>query len=258
MEIQYWLITLDSLIDEMQQPRKYACEFINHLASSGAPFLVVTTHLSKTHEQIAEMLQNIGFTKLMANHIFTEVDIAASYCKQLDHHKNTAGYIGQKNMKYTLLENGFILTQEKADYLFVGSDHHRGYEDYNYAFQLLESGAKLICTDTRHSEVNHEKKMIGSGAITAMLAYASNSEPIYVCYPNAMMIEEPIKYLNAKIPRSVFIGCNYNDHIVPSCQIGLKTIWLNTGKDDINVFESKYHPDYVIEDFAGLMRIFGQ
>ena len=71
---------------------------------------------------------------------------AARYAAEHYEGKNV-WYIGQDGLKEALEDNGFTVTEQDVDLVFVGLDNTGTYEKYSKALDFLLHGAKLIGTN---------------------------------------------------------------------------------------------------------------
>ena len=138
-----YLIDLDGTMYRGTEIIEGAKEFIDYLIAQDHPFCFLTNNAMRTKRQNVEHMKNMGFTGIEEKHFFTSSMAAARYMAKQDASKRKAWMIGQDGLREALMEEGFVLTKDHADYVFIGLDKSASYEDYSEALDVLLQGATL-------------------------------------------------------------------------------------------------------------------
>ena len=141
-----YLIDLDGTMYRGSQIIEGAKEFIDTLLKRGERFVFLTNNAKRTKRQNVEHMEKMGFTGIREEHFFTSSMAAARYAAEHYEGKNV-WYIGQDGLKEALEDNGFTVTEQDVDLVFVGLDNTGTYEKYSKALDFLLHGAKLIGTN---------------------------------------------------------------------------------------------------------------
>ncbi len=253
MRAKYWLICESCLFDPDGNASEATKDFIRVLMKHHSPFLVLSEDTAKSRKTKIQELNDLGFP-VSEQHFYTSMMAAIDEIAMVSPEKIRAGYLGGRGMKDTLTEANFLFAQGKADWIFVGNDHNSGSIEYNYVFEMLLRGAKLICTDNREVDYSGGKPMIGGGSITKMLETASGQEAHLTGFPSNVFLERAVNYLQGDPYETVLIGTNLKREILSAKNSGLGTIYCTGYEESGDLFESDIHPDYVIENLEGIAR----
>src|SRR5205085_9789932 len=96
----------------------------------------------------------------------------------------------------------------------------------------------------------------GSGALTAMLAYAAGVTPIFTGKPEPIFFQELCQRLGVSPSRCLLIGDNLESDIAGAKNLGMKTILTLTGvtrRDDLVGLLPEKQPDHIIDNLAQLL-----
>ena len=75
-----------------------------------------------------------------------------------------------------MTEEGFRITDQDPDFVFVGLNKEATYAEYSKALTFLLQGAKLIGTNQDRILAKPDGFEIGNGSVVAMFEYASNQK----------------------------------------------------------------------------------
>jgi 4-nitrophenyl phosphatase len=95
----------------------------------------------------------------------------------------------------------------------------------------------------------------GSGALTAMLAYAANVTPVFTGKPEEIFFRELCARLGVEPTKCLLIGDNLESDIAGGKKVGMTTILTLTGvarREDLVQLPAEKRPDGVIEDLTGI------
>ncbi len=121
------------------------------------------------------------------------------------------------------------------------------------ALLLARKGAKLIgiCADRVYPSPRGLE--FGSGALTHMLAFASNSDSIFTGKPQPVFFQNLCTRLGVDPGWCVLIGDNLEADILGAKKVGMRTILTLTGvtrRRDLLAVPTDDQPDMVVEDLT--------
>lgn len=230
-----------------------AIEFIDYLIEQHIPYYFITNNAMRTHAQNRIKMEQMGFHGIHDEAFFTSAMASAAYAKRYLK-GNKAYYIGQEGMEEALVEQGFIIDENKADHVFIGLDLHANYEKYCKAFNLIQKGATFIGTNADRRLPHGDGYRIGNGAIVAMFQYASESEGLIIGKPNEAMMKEALRFANIDASQCVMIGDNLETDILFGINNHVETIFVSSGVHDENdAKRMDIHPDIMVHNLKELI-----
>jgi HAD superfamily hydrolase (TIGR01450 family) len=135
---------------------------------------------------------------------------------------------------------------------FAGEDRQR------FALNLLRRGALpvAVCNDRVYPSPRGLE--FGSGALTAMMCFASNTTAVYCGKPQPMFFTELCRRLKVEPAKCVLIGDNLESDVMGAKGVGMKAILTLTGvtrRRDLLGLPPDQQPDLVVEDLGDLAAI---
>jgi glycerol-1-phosphatase len=120
---------------------------------------------------------------------------------------------------------------------------------------LIRRGAKClgICSDRLFP--SPDGLQIGSGAMTMMMAYAANVEPIFFGKPQKSFFEKVCSRLGAAPEQCILIGDNLESDIAGARDVGMATVLSLTGvaqAADLENAQPNQKPNWIVEDLTQL------
>ena len=161
-----YFIDLDGTMYRGSQIIEGAKEFIDTLTKRGERFVFLTNNAKRTKRQ---------------------------------YEGRNVWYIGQDGLREALEDNGFTVTEQDVDLVFVGLDNTGTYEKYSKALDFLLKGAKLIGTNNDRLLAQPGGFAVGNGSIVAMFEYASGQVSPKIGKPHAPILEEALKYFQLNV-----------------------------------------------------------
>ena len=229
-------------------------QFLSALSAKGLPFALVDESGLFTREQLSEKLYNYGIRGIYPELFYTCNMAAVDYVLQKDQNHLKAGYLGSSALKNALLKGGFQLCQDHADWLFLGLDRSDGYPDFCSALQMVEQGAVMIATNDEPVYSRRDTKMIGAGAQTAMLEYASGRKAFHIGMPQPILAQCAMKYLGTSADNTILIGDCISKDILCGNRAGMETVLISSDMSESADLLREVHPTYLVEDLSGLLR----
>jgi 4-nitrophenyl phosphatase len=222
-----FIIDLDGTLYRGNEVIPYAHAFIQKLLIDHLPFLLVTNNSSRTPEQVAGHLAQLGI-EVSPAYIYTSSQAAAQYLQEQQGGRQVA-VIGEVGLTSALADAGFVLTEDEPDTLVQGIDREFNYTKLTAAVRYLSAGARYVVTNPDLLLPSHTGLMPGAGAITASIQAASGMEPVVIGKPSPIIMNYAIKKLGLPAKDVWVIGDNVSTDILGGAIAGCKTALILTG-----------------------------
>lgn len=246
-----YLISASCLAKAMRQDSLHTLQFLKAMQDTETPFFI----LSEKANTEASVQAYAGFGINLSEEAFMTTAMAASRALRLKQPmKNKAAYLGGDAMKKTLEKDGWQISQDHADFLFLSMNRNAAYSDYCWALNVLKHGALLIVLDDAMSSVNEGVWSVGTGAVADMLEKASGKKGWHVDLPDPLLIQMCVYEMHGLYDHTVMIDNELNRGIQAGKKAGVRTVLLmDDAVTEHSAFESPVHPDAVIPNLSGLL-----
>lgn len=226
-EYSAYLIDLDGTMYRGNQVIDEAPPFIEWLKGKGIPFLFLTNNSSMTPEQVSEKLNRMGIPADVS-HVFTTSMATAEYISSKGKGKKVYP-IGEKGLLSALEETGYLYEEEDPDYVVVGIDRQFSYEKMAKASLAIQKGAIFLSTNSDRAVPTEKGLVPGNGALTAAIAAASGTQPLFIGKPEALFVELALKKLNVEAKEVLLVGDNLHTDIAAGANASVDTLLVYTG-----------------------------
>ena len=248
-----YFIDLDGTMYRGTKQIEGANAFIEELQKRKETFYFLTNNSKRTKKQNVEHMEKLGFRNIKEEQFFTSAMAAARYAKKHMDGKR-AYYIGEDGLHEALLENGFEISEDNVDFVFVGLDNQATYEKYSKALGYLLNGAKLIGTNNDRMLPQPDGFKIGNGSIVHMFEYASGQTSPKIGKPHDAILEEALDYLGCKKQDVVLIGDNLETDILLGVKNDIETVFVTSGVHQVEDIERlDIHPTHIVHDLRELL-----
>ena len=240
-----YLIDLDGTAYKGKEVIPEAVDFVRRLEENGMRHLFVTNNSSKTPEQVADHLNKLGF-RAAPGDVFTASLAAANYlCEK--HPKARIYAIGEKGLKMALTEKGFELSDCCPDAVVIGIDRDINYEKLAKACLAVRAGAEFYSTNNDAAVPTEKGLLPGNGALTSVISYSTQKEPIFIGKPYSIIMEQAHKILGTPKNETIMVGDNYDTDILAGMRFGIDTLLVHTGVTTPEMLAKKQEqPTYVV------------
>ena len=248
-----YLIDLDGTMYRGSAIIESAKAFIDELNKRGDEYYFLTNNAKRTKRQNVEHMEKMGYTGIKEEQFFTSAMAAAIYARE-HYEKRNAYYIGQDGLKEALLDQGFSITEEDVDFVFVGLDTSGTYEKYSKALGFLLNGATLIGTNDDRLLAQPKGFHIGNGSVVAMFEYATKQKSPKIGKPHDTILLECLEYLHKQKEEVIIVGDNLETDILLGVRNGIESVFVTTGvhkREDLERFDIK--PSRIVDDLCELL-----
>ena len=250
------LLDLDGTIYHEEEPLPGAVALVRRLRDEGRPFACLSNS-TDSPATVADRLGRMGID-VPTGRIHTAAAAAADYV--------TARF-GPRPRVYNLATEGvrelldgrvdWVGTDGPCDAVIVGapSNAHAGGDRPRVAVQHVRRGAALVgcCADRVYPSPRGTE--IGSGAFTAMLAYAAAVTPTFCGKPEAFFFRTLCDRISVDPARCVLIGDNLESDVAGGRLMGMATVLVLTGvarSGDAERLPPDRRPDRIVDDLTHL------
>lgn len=246
---QGYLIDLDGTMYRGTEKIEAAAEFIQRLNKKEIPYLFVTNNSSRTPEQVAKKLNDFEIPTT-PNQVFTTSMATAQYIYDLKP-QSSIYVIGEEGIKDALKKKGFILKDERPDFVVVGIDREINYEKLALACLAVRNGATFISTNADIALPTERGFLPGNGSITSVITVSTQTDPVFIGKPEPIIMEQALAFLGTKKEETIMVGDFYDTDIMAGIRSGMDTLLVHTGvttKEQLK--EKEIQPTYSLESLS--------
>ncbi len=251
-EITAWLSDMDGVLVHEGHAIEGAAEFLNGLQEREMPFLVLTNNSIYTPRDLSARLQTSGLN-VPEDRIWTSALATATFlAKQSDSRR--AFVVGEAGITTALHEEGFVLTEEKPDFVVLGETRTYSFEAITKAVRLILGGARFIATNPDPTGPTKEGPLPATGSVAALIQHATQREPYFVGKPNPVMLRHAMNKIGAHSENTALVGDRMDTDILAGMESGLQTHLVLTGSTHASEIERfPYRPEYVHDSIADIV-----
>lgn len=249
------MIDLDGTMYHGTKIIESAYEFMKEAQRRKVDVLFLTNNATRTPIQAAEHMMKMGYENIQPEQFYTSAMASADEVKRLSD-KRRAYMIGELGLKEALIQNGFELVDQDADFVFVGLDRNATYRDYSLAFRQLHQGAVLVGTNSDTVLLSEEGVNVGNGSIVHMLETCCGQTSMQIGKPSSVILNCALRYTGWSKEEVLIVGDNLHTDILCGIQAGVKSALVLTGiskREDVE--KTGIKPDIIVESMMDLFEI---
>ncbi|MFV0561120.1 MAG: TIGR01457 family HAD-type hydrolase [Enterococcus sp.] len=247
MTYKGYLIDLDGTIYKGTEPIPAGKRFVDELQKRNLPFLFVTNNTTKTPDTVAKRLANEFDIHVSGDHVYTATLATIDYMIE-DGRGKKVFVVGESGLIDLILAAGFTWDEETPDYVIVGLDSEVTYEKFVTATLAIQKGAVFIGTNPDKNIPTERGLLPGAGAVIAMVERATQTPPIYIGKPEAIIMDKAAAILGIEKDQLIMVGDNYETDIQAGIKNGIDTLLVLTGFTQKNqVATLPIAPTFVID-----------
>ena len=247
LSIKGALIDIDGTVQFNRVAIPGAAEAIAFLRRSGIPFQFITNNDSHTPAMLAEILTSLGIPAVEED-ITSTLNAGAAYAKEY------GGRVFPLMMSDVAGE--YIKLGKPEDpvrFVVVGDPRESlTFENVNTALRFLLEGAELISLQPAGRFITEIGLQVDTGAVTAMLEYASDKKAILIGKPQPMLFQIALKKLGVDTSQVVVIGDDIRADVAGAEALGMKSILVRTGMYPYIESSNGYKPTITLDSIAEL------
>ncbi|WP_434121063.1 TIGR01457 family HAD-type hydrolase [Salinicoccus roseus] len=246
MKYEGYLVDLDGTMYSGNTVIDGAIDFIDRLNRNGIPYVFLTNNATKTQQEAAQKLIDMGFD-IHPETLYTSAMATAAYLEN-EQPEARIHVIGSESLKSTLADAGFTLADADVDYVVMGLDREINYEKLSRGALLIAEGAKLISTNPDRKFPTEAGLVPGNGSLVSVLVSTTGVEPIVIGKPEGIILEAAVSTLGLPKEKVLLVGDNYDTDIRTGLDNGVHTLHVNTGVTPADeVKKQERQPEYMID-----------
>ncbi|WP_074048642.1 TIGR01457 family HAD-type hydrolase [Paenibacillus ihumii] len=222
-----YLIDLDGTMYHGSRMISGADQLINAMKYHHIPYLFVTNNSSRTPDDVAEHLRQMGIPA-EAKDVCTSAVAAAEYIANMQPGAPVAP-IGEHGLIEALKQAGLSIDTERPEFVVQGIDRSFSYEKLAQAANWIRNGARYVLTNPDLLLPGQDGLMPGAGTISASIAAASGVNPVIIGKPSKILMKHAIDRLGVRPDETAVIGDNMHTDISAGAHAGCGTILALTG-----------------------------
>lgn len=246
-----YLMDMDGVIVRGSELVPGADKFIERLHQRDIKFLILTNNPVYTPADLQHRLQYLG-VDVTPDHLYTSALATAAFLhSQLPN--GTAFVIGESGLTEALHQVGYVLTEQRPDYVVLGETMAYSYSRLTQAVRLIVGGARFIATNPDTMGPGEGGIVPACGAVAALIQAATGIAPYFVGKPNPLMMRTALRYLGEHSENTIMVGDRMDTDILVGTESGLETILVLSGVTTRGMIDRfPYRPTRVVESVAEL------
>ena len=230
-----------------------ALDFMAYLAKTGRDYLFLTNNSSRSAHYYAGKLQNMGWMAGPQD-ILTSGEATALYLSHLK--KQARIYLmGTPDLAAEFIAHGFVLTDDKPDFVVLGFDTTLEYSKLVTACDLIRAGVPFIAT---HPDINCPTEagyIPDCGAMTALITASTGISPKVIGKPHREIVEVVFRRKQYKPGQMIIVGDRLYTDIATGKNAGISTALVLSGETKLADLQSAViKPDYIFANLGDLGR----
>lgn len=250
--IRHLIIDMDGVLYSEADPMPGLVEFFGFLRQRDIRFVLATNNSTRTPAQYVDKMAGMGVQITPAD-LITSAQATAAYLREIAPPGTPIYVVGQEGLTAALHEAGFVLDNQRAEYVVVGLDVRVTYDKLKTATLLIRGGARFIGTNPDVTLPTPQGMAPGTGSILAAIETASGIAPTVIGKPEPTMFRQAMARLNAMPTDTAALGDRLETDILAAQRTGILSLLVLSGVTDRSLLaESAVQPDLVFDDIADL------
>ncbi len=250
-DIRLFLLEMDGTVYLGSRLLPGSLDFLRYLGETGRDHLFLTNNSSRNANYYAEKLTRFGWPA-KPDEVLTSGEATALYLGGL---KPSARVylLGTPDLEQEFAAHGFILTDEKPDYVVLGFDMTLTYDKLVRACDLIRAGVPFIATHPDFNCPTETGYIPDCGAMIALITASTGVTPQVIGKPNRQIIDAMFRKKPVARSQVAMVGDRLYTDIVMGHNAGVASILVLSGeakRGDIDAAPVK--PDFVMSGLAEL------
>ncbi|MEW6722774.1 MAG: HAD-IIA family hydrolase [Candidatus Micrarchaeota archaeon] len=243
------IFDLDGTLYLGKTPVPGAAEKVAELRKKGVKTLFLTNAATRSREDVALKLWNMGFSA-QKNEVYCGAYAVARYVAR-NHAGKRAYVVGEKGMFDEFAAAG-VPFGEDADLVAVGLDRDFTYAKLAKAYTNIAKGAAFLASNSDQTYPTENGHLPGAGAIVAAIQNATGKSPYVVGKPNPFAMELMMREHSLKKDEMLMVGDRLDTDVMFAKNCGIRCALVLTGTAGKKDIKKGMEPDYVYDSVAGL------
>ena len=253
--IRCFLLDMDGTIYLGDKLLPRAGGFIQYLRSSGRSFIFMTNNSSKDKASYVDKLSNLGI-KVDTDEILTSGEATCIYLKSIGVER--VYLMGTPELEAEFKRWGFVLTEDKPEYVVLGFDKTLTYQKLVISCDFLRKGVPFVAT---HPDINcpmENTYIPDTGAMIELIKASTGVSPKVIGKPNKEIIESAFKKFGNKFTKGEFamVGDRLYTNVATGKNAGICSILVLSGESTLEDAEkSLVKPTVIAQNVGEIMDV---
>ncbi|RFD24217.1 HAD family hydrolase [Mycobacterium uberis] len=249
------LIDLDGTVFHGSQPTDGAVQSLDEVAS---PTLFVTNNASRSADEVAAQLRELGFTAT-GNDVVTSAQSAAHLLAEELSPGSPVLIVGTESLANEIVTVGLRAVrrwEDKPVAVVQGHSPTTGWSDLAEAALAIRAGARWVAANIDPTLPTERGLLPGNGSMAAALRTATGVEPRVAGKPAPRLLTDAVARGNFRAP--LVIGDRLDTDIEGANAAGLPSLMVLTGVStarDVVYAEPAHRPTYIGHDLRSLHQV---
>jgi len=228
---------------------------LERLADEGKSLAYVTNNASRSSEQVAAHLRDLG-APARAEQVFGSALAGAELLAGLVPAGASVLVVGSESLADSVRLQGLVVVgsaDDRPDAVIQGFSPDLGWKDLAEAAYAVAAGAVWVATNTDMSIPQERGIAPGNGTFVAAVASATGQSPAVAGKPEAALFHTAARHSGAE--RALVVGDRLDTDILGGNRAGMATALVLTGVDSVRTAlaaRAEERPDYLLVSLAGL------
>ncbi|WP_295746587.1 TIGR01457 family HAD-type hydrolase [uncultured Limosilactobacillus sp.] len=230
-DYQGYFIDLDGTTYKGTERIPAAARFVERLQQAGKLVMFVTNNSTRTPAFVSNNLKKNHQINVGPDNVYTSALATADYLKNelATPEKKRVYMIGESGLAQSLRDKGFVITDDRPDFVVVGLDSHVQYHQFEVATLAIRSGAVFVGTNADSNLPNERGMVPGAGSLVELVRYATQVQPVMIGKPSPIIMEMALKKSGLQKDQVIMVGDNYKTDISAAINVGMDSMLVYTG-----------------------------
>lgn len=223
-------------------------------ALAGLNVLYVTNNASRTPEQVALHLRELGF-EAEAGTVVNSAQAGAALLAALVPARTPVYVVGADALRGEITAAGLTLAgrSEDARAVICGHNPDTGWRELSEAALAVRAGAVWVATNADATLPTDRGQLVGNGSMVAAVAHATGRSPRVAGKPQRPIFEMALRRANATT--ALVVGDRLDTDIEGANLLGADSLLVLTGVDDVAAVvraPDALQPSFIAADLTAL------
>ncbi|WP_181033503.1 HAD-IIA family hydrolase [Arthrobacter sp. SX1312] len=249
------LADLDGVVYAGPRAIPGATAALERLADEGKSLAYVTNNASRSSEQVAAHLRELG-APARGDQVFGSALAGAELLAGLVPAGSSVLVVGSRSLADCVRQQGLVVVGSAADTpdaVIQGFSPDLGWKDLAEAAYAVAAGAVWVATNTDLSIPQERGIAPGNGTLVAAVTAATGRSPSVAGKPEAALFRTAARHSGAE--RALVVGDRLDTDILGGNRAGMATALVLTGVDSVRTAlaaRADERPDYLLGSLAEL------
>lgn len=225
------LADLDGVVYTGPSAIEGACEALDKLAEEGKSLAYVTNNASRSSEEVASHLRELG-APATAEQVFGSAMAGAELLARQVPAGATVLVVGSQILADSVRAQGLVVVSAsdgQPDAVIQGFSPSLGWKDLAEASYAIQAGAIWIATNLDMTLPQERGFAPGNGAMVAAITTATGRSPLAAGKPETALFETAARH--SGVERPLVVGDRLDTDILGGNRAGMDTVLVLTGVD---------------------------